>query len=120
MHVCMVTYSFYETDSRVMRYAEALSQRGDDVEVFALGKPDAPRTEVICGVKVRRLQGRVFNEKSKLTYLWRVSIFLLRALVAVSLGDLQKKYDLVHVHSVPDFLIFSALLPRLRGTPVIL
>jgi glycosyltransferase involved in cell wall biosynthesis len=27
---------------------------------------------------------------------------------------------LLHVHSVPDFLVFSALFPKLRGTPVIL
>jgi glycosyltransferase involved in cell wall biosynthesis len=120
MRVCMVTYSFYETDSRVMRYAEALTQRGDDVEVFALGKPETPRNEVIYGVKVHRLQGRVFNEKNRFTFLWRVSTFLMRAFVRVSLGDLRKKYDLVHVHSVPDFLVFAALLPRIRGTPVIL
>jgi len=34
--------------------------------------------------------------------------------------DLSQKYDLVHVHSVPDFLVFAALFPRLRGVPVIL
>jgi glycosyltransferase involved in cell wall biosynthesis len=120
MRVCMVAYSFYETDSRVMRYAEALTQRGDEVEVFALGRPGTPRTEIICGVQVHRLQGRLFNEKSRFTYLFRVAVFLLRALFRVSIRDIQKKYDLIHVHSVPDFLVLSALLPRLRGTPVIL
>jgi glycosyltransferase involved in cell wall biosynthesis len=32
----------------------------------------------------------------------------------------KKPYDLVHVHSVPDFLVFSALPVRLLGVPVIL
>src|SRR5579864_860654 len=46
LRICMVAYTFYETDSRVMRYAEALAERGDDVEVFALHRPGTPRTEV--------------------------------------------------------------------------
>lgn len=70
--ICMVAYTFYETDSRVMRYAEALAQKGDDVEVFALRRPGTPRTEVLCGVRVHRLQGRQFNEKGRLSYLWRI------------------------------------------------
>lgn len=120
LRVCMVAYSFYETDSRVMRYAEALVQRGDEVEVLALRSPGTPRTEVLCGVRVSRLQGRLFNEKSRYTYLWRILLFLMRSLWQVSVRDMREKYDLVHVHSVPDFLVFSALVPRLRGTPVIL
>ncbi|HUN60370.1 MAG TPA: glycosyltransferase [Candidatus Sulfotelmatobacter sp.] len=116
----MVTYSFYETDSRVMRYAEALAGRGDDVEVFALRGPGAPRTETMNGVQVHRLQERSFNEKSRFTYAWRILLFLLRATFQVAIHDIQEKYDLVHVHSVPDLLVFSALYPRLRQAPVIL
>jgi glycosyltransferase involved in cell wall biosynthesis len=118
--VCMVTYSFYETDSRVMRYAEALAQRGNKVEVFALRRPGTPPEEQICGVHVHRLQERVFDEQRLFTYGWRTLKFLVKALVRVARRDLQSKFDLVHIHTVPDFLVFSALVPRLRGTPVIL
>jgi glycosyltransferase involved in cell wall biosynthesis len=120
LRVCMVAYTFYETDSRVMRYAEALVQRGDQVDVFALHKPGSARDETLCGVRVRRLQGRLLNEKRRFSYIWRIVLFLMRALYHVSIHDLRQKYDLVHVHSVPDFLVLSALAPRLRGTPVIL
>jgi len=118
--VCMVTYSFYEIDSRVMRYAEALAQRGYEVEVFALRRPGTPRQERINGVSVCRLQERIFNEQRVFTYGWRTLNFLLKAFVRVAARDLRTKFDLVHVHTVPDFLIFAALVPRLRGTPVIL
>ena len=36
MKICMLAYTFYETDNRVRRYAEALSGRGDSVEVISL------------------------------------------------------------------------------------
>lgn len=120
LRVCMVAYTFYETDSRVMRYAETLVGRGDQVDVFALRRPGTAREERLHGVCVRRLQGRSFHERGRFSYLWRILLFLARAFFQVSSHDLQQKYDLVHVHSVPDFLVFSALLPRLRGTPVIL
>jgi len=120
LRVCMVAYTFYETDSRVMRYAEALAQRGDQVDVFSLRKPGTPRVEILGGVRVRRLQGRLFDEKSLLSYVWRILLFLTRTLYQVSIHDLRKKYDIVHIHSVPDFLIFSALVPRFRKTPIIL
>lgn len=120
LRICMVTYSFYETDSRVIRYAEALVQRGDQVDVFALRKTNTPRTEILSGVRVRRIQGRSFNETGRLSYVWRTVVFLVRALFQISVADFSQKYDILHIHSVPDFLVFSALVPRLRGTPVIL
>jgi glycosyltransferase involved in cell wall biosynthesis len=116
----MVSYTFYEVDSRAMRYAEALVERGDQVDVFALGRPGTPREETLCGVRIRRLQGRSFSETSRLSYAWRILLFLTRALYHVSISDLRKKYDIVHIHSVPDFLVFSAVIPRFRGIPIIL
>jgi glycosyltransferase involved in cell wall biosynthesis len=116
----MVAYTFYEADSRAMRYAEALAQRGDQVDVFALQRPGTPQSETLCGVRIRRLQGRSFRETSRLSYVWRILLFLTRALYQVSINDLREKYDIVHIHSVPDFLVFSALLPRFRGIPIIL
>src|SRR5713101_4305212 len=105
LHVCMVAYTFYETDSRVIRYAESLVQRGDRVDVFALGKVGAAVEENLRGVSVRRLQGRIFDETGRFSYLWRLLLFLARALYQVSIHDLSQRYDVIHVHSVPDFLI---------------
>ena len=117
LRVCMVAYTFYETDSRVIRYAESLVQRGDQVDVFSLGKAGASAKETLHGVRIWRLQGRVFDETGRFSYLWRVLLFLARALYQVSMHDLSQKYDLVHVHSVPDFLVFTGLFPRLRECP---
>ena len=120
LRVCMIAYSFYETDNRVMRYAETLAKRGDHVEVFALQREGLPDYEVLDGVHVYRLQRREVNEQGRFTYLTRILQFLTRAMVRVSRNHLREKYDLIHVHSVPDFLVFAAWLPRLQGVPVIL
>lgn len=119
--VAMVSYSFYESDNRVMRYAEALHERGDAVEVFALARSESsPRLETLNGVTVRRLQLRVRDEKRKAAYLFRVLRFLALSFWALSSQHLKRRYDVVHVHNVPDFLVFAALVPRLSGARVIL
>src|SRR5437868_7427645 len=46
--------------------------------------------------------------------------FLLFAAVTVTCLHLRRPYDVVHVHNMPDFLVFSALVPRLLGAKIIL
>jgi glycosyltransferase involved in cell wall biosynthesis len=120
--VCMITHSFYESDSRVLRYAEALAQRGDSVDVLALRRsPDIPKEEVIFGVKVFRIQDRFGKtEKSKSSFLWPLLRFLAVASWWVMNRHRGQRYDLLHVHNIPDFLVFAAWYPKLTGTPVIL
>ncbi len=115
----MVAYTFYETDNRVMRYAETLARRGDEVDVIAhYGQEKG--TLFRNGVRVLRVQQRITNEKSKFTYLFRICMFFLRAMIVLSFNHLREPYDLVHVHSVPDFLVFTALIPKLTGAKIIL
>src|SRR5260370_5924669 len=120
LRIAMIAFSFYERDNRILRYASALAKRGDYIDGFALRQEGQPAEEVTEGVPVDRLQTRTVNEKNQLSYLWRICLFLLRALIQVATHESRAHYDLLHVHSVPDFLVFSALFPKLRGTPVIL
>ena len=78
MNAWMISYSFYEIDYRVRRYAEALVKAGHGVEVFALQKGDLPREEDIHGVKLHRIQNRQINEHSPLTFFFRILLFFLR------------------------------------------
>jgi glycosyltransferase involved in cell wall biosynthesis len=121
MKVCMVAYTFYEEDNRVRRYAEALAKRGDQVDAVALRKGDQPKEEILNGVHIYRIQSRVVNEKSKFTYLGRILSFLIRSMLFLTRKQLSgRRYDLVHVHSVPDFEVFSAIVPKLMGSKIIL
>jgi len=72
----MVAYSFYESDNRVMRYAEALAQRGDQVDAIALRRKGDKKKEILNGVTVYRIQERELNETGKLDYLLRLLRFL--------------------------------------------
>lgn len=121
MRVCVIAYTYYETDSRVRRYAEALAKRGDRVDVVALGNGAAYRKkDSLRGVNVYRIQKRAISEKYQLSYLIKILAFLLRSGAFVTRRHLKEPYDLFHIHSVPDFEVFSALIPRLMSAKVIL
>ncbi len=121
MRICMLAYAFYESDTRIMQYATALTKRGDVVDVIALRRDeDQLEFETINGVNVFRVQSRIVNEKTKITYAARILSFLVRATFLSAKRHRTKPYQLVHVHNVPDFLVFGALFPKLCGVPVIL
>jgi glycosyltransferase involved in cell wall biosynthesis len=116
----MVAYTFYERDNRVMRYAETLAKRGDQVDVMSLHLRGLHDAGIRNGVRVLHVQERTVNERNQITYLIRVSLFFVRAMIRVSINHIRKPYQLVHVHSVPDFLVFTAWFPRLMGAKIIL
>ena len=116
----MLAYTFYETDNRVRRYAEALVRRGDQVDAIVLRREGQVTFEVIHGVNVYRIQRRVRDERSPFSYLRKVVTFLLRSAWTLTRRHLKARYDIIHVHSVPDFEVFATVIPRLMGARVIL
>ena len=120
LQVCHVAYSFYDSDNRVMRYAETLASRGDRVDVIALRGPGQASREDVRGVHVCRVQRRVAHERNRLQYLLKIGLFLSKCFLLLTIRGRGRSYDVVHVHNVPDFLVFAALIPKLRGTKIIL
>lgn len=120
MKVCMLAYTFYERDNRVRRYAETLVRHGHQVEAIALCRDGQPCEEVIAGVRLTRIQRRVIDEGGPFSYLLKLLLFFFRSLWVLAVRHLREPYDVVHVHSVPDFEVFAALIPRLFGARIIL
>ena len=119
--ICMVAYTNYESDNRVRRYAEALARRGDHVDVIALTADPVPvGKDTVSGVNLYRIQSRVQNERFKWTYFWRLSRFLWNASVFLTRQHHRVRYDVIHVHNVPDFLVFAAWYPKWTGAKLIL
>ena len=120
LRVAMLSYSFYESDARVSRYAETLVRRGDQVDAIAIGGEDSEDRAVINGVRVYRVQSRKRNERTKTAYLSRILKFLVKSSSLLTRMHRKHPYDLIHVHSVPDFEVFAAWFPKLKGAKIIL
>lgn len=116
----MVVYSIYDGDNRVRRYAETLVKRGYQVDAVALRREGQSKHEVIRGVRIFRIQRRVRNEKNRLDYLRKLVLFFFRSMFFLMREQTRDRYDLIHVHSVPDFEVFAAWYPKLTGSKIIL
>ena len=118
--MAMLTHSYYEEDPRVRREAEAIVASGRAVDVFALRRPGDPPHEVLDGVTVRRLGVQRHQGAGLGTYTREYLAFLARAGLALTAAHRRRRYGLVQVHTLLDFLVFAALPLRLVGVPVIL
>jgi glycosyltransferase involved in cell wall biosynthesis len=120
LRICHLAYTFYETDNRVIRYAQTFADCRNDVDVIALRRPDQSRHAESDGVGVFRIQRRTINEKSTHAYLLKLLWFFIKSTMLLTLLQVRRRYDVVHVHNVPDFLVFAALVPKLMGARIIL
>jgi glycosyltransferase involved in cell wall biosynthesis len=116
----MLAYSFYESDNRVRRYAETLVKQGYQVDAVALGKVGQPRYGSLAGVRICRIQERVRDETGKFSFLYKLVRFFINSALFISREHLQQRYDLIHVHSVPDFEVFATVFAKMTGAKIVL
>ena len=67
-----------------------------------------------CGCQFAR------SGKANFGYVVQYSQFLVACSIILAYRTLWRRYDIVHVHNMPDFLVFSALVPKLFGSKVLL
>lgn len=119
--VCMVAYSGYETDGRVRRYAEALTRRGDIVDVIALEQLNGEqKISTLNGVTVYHIQRRDRNKSGHWGFASQMLRFLFRSSILLTRLHARNRYDVVHIHNMPDFLVFAAWYPKMTGAHLIL
>jgi len=111
-------------ETRVQREAEALVNHGYEVDVVCARIPGEAAVDHHRGVRIYREEYHFPVRLAKKGGLADDFLAYLRffVMVAIRLTRLHKQhpYDTIQVHNLPDFLVFSALFPKLGGVPVIL
>lgn len=118
-NIGMVAYTEYTRDPRVRRYSEALIRHGYHVDCFVLKESTKPVTEIINGVKIHHLNSSQYRGVSNFSYIISYLRFFFLAFKALT-KNISKNYSVIHVHNMPDFLVFTTLINKLFGSKVIL
>ena len=118
-NIVMVVFAEYPTDVRVRREAEALQSEGYSVEVICIGPKKSQKRDTHNGVHIHRIVMKK-NRNNKLAYFFQYGFFIFRAFLKLSFLHLRKKYKIVHIHNLPDVLVFCAILPKLSGAKILL
>jgi glycosyltransferase involved in cell wall biosynthesis len=119
MRVAVVRQNFVEVDPRVQREVRALLQAGHEVDVIALRDEGRPRVERDGQLTIRRLR-LPRRRGGAVSYVADYAIFFAAAFALLTSLHMRRRYQLVQVHSLPDPLVFVALVPKLTGARVIL
>ena len=117
--ICILVQNVYDVDVRVRRKAEALASAGYSVDVLALAGPDRKKTYtlnnvVVHAVSLAKKRGSIFR------YVFEYVAFFLWAFVRVLLLSRRRRYSVVDVNTLPDFLIFAAVPARWMGAKLVL
>lgn len=118
--VCMVAYTHYQFDSRVRREAEALVERGDTVDFICLEDGNGENIERYNGVRLIKISSKRYRGSNAKMYLTSYLHFFIATTLKLAKLQLQNSYQVIQVHTMPDFMVFVAVFPKLLGAKVLL
>jgi glycosyltransferase involved in cell wall biosynthesis len=112
---CIVRQGGY--DLLVCREAQALRDDGLEVDVICQVTSQHKIEETIDGVHVCGLPV-VFKRGGSVSYIVGYVRFFFLVALQLTAFHLRHPYSLVQVNTLPDFLVFATLIPRLLGAKV--
>jgi glycosyltransferase involved in cell wall biosynthesis len=117
--VAVVVHAVVPGDPRIRRQGDALLEAGYEVDVICLRQEGRPTRETDGRLRIVRLPvDRAFV--SFAGHLAEYVAFTAMAAWRLALDHRVRRYDLVQVATVPDFLSFAALPEKLAGVPLLL
>ncbi|MGQ0607225.1 MAG: glycosyltransferase [Chloroflexota bacterium] len=117
--VAIAVHAILPGDPRVRRQSDALIDAGYEVDVICLRQPGEPAEERDGPMRIVRLP----LDRSFVGFAGHIAEYVaFTAMVAWRLAreHRRRRYDLVQVATVPDFLSFAAIPQKLGGVPLLL
>jgi glycosyltransferase involved in cell wall biosynthesis len=118
IEILHLAYTRYPADTRVKRELAALRAAGRRIAVIALRGPGERAVERRAETLVIRIPGRK-SRGGVLSYLLEYAEFTVRARRLIGAHRALAAVQVVHVHTLPDFLLWAALPARRRGARLV-
>ncbi len=118
--IAMVAYTHYESDPRCRREASVAAEAGWDVHFYALSQDGRRRTVSCDGIHLHQLPLQRYRGNSASVYMMSYLRFLVLAKAALLAGQLRWRFRIVHINTMPDFMVLAGLWPRILGAKIIL
>jgi glycosyltransferase involved in cell wall biosynthesis len=117
--ICLMRLKPYPQDTRFIKEVDALAGAGHEVHIVCGRRDREPATERRGAVTVHRLPIAP-RRGGPFVYVVQYGAFLVAAALTAARLHLRRPFDIVQVNSLPDALVFAAILPKLMGAHVVL
>ncbi|MCB0747812.1 MAG: glycosyltransferase family 4 protein [Ignavibacteriae bacterium] len=117
--ICIISKFLYDNDTRLQQQAKTLTQNGKSVDVLCLynGYEEKNKTNgkvniygIVCPTR----------KDTMLLYIWSTLRFSIVAFFKLLSLSFKGSYDVIVVHTLPEFLVFVTLIQKLGGTKILL
>jgi glycosyltransferase involved in cell wall biosynthesis len=115
----MLAYAHYINDARIKSYVSTLEDHGHRVDVVALRADEKSQVNTLRAGSIVHLMNK-YQGQSTLMYVWSYLRFLLKSSILLAFRSLRHRYDVVHVHNMPNALVLAAIFPKLLGARIML
>lgn len=116
----MIAFSNYLSDSRIIRQAQSAIRSGYKVDFITPRKPGEKKQEIIQGVNLYRLDVYRYKGNSIFKQIFSYFNFFIRCTILLFGMHIKNNYRIIHINNIPDFLVFSTVIPKALGAKVIL
>ena len=117
----MVVHAHYPVgETRVERQAQALVRHGHEVDVICLRDEGEAAVEERGSINIYRLPVKRHVGSGPTAHLFEYIAFFVLAFAKLVQLHRQRRYAVIQVHNLPDFLVFAGLVPKLTGARLFL
>lgn len=116
--VCFVRHGHFPDDPILCREVDAQLEAGREVDIICLHFGEQAKRETYNGANVYRIP--VTHHRSTVEryfFEYGVSFFLMSWVLLRQF--LRRRYDVIQVNAMPDFLVFCTLIPKLCGARIV-
>jgi glycosyltransferase involved in cell wall biosynthesis len=121
--ICLIRQSVFPYELSFLREVKTLKDAGYETHVICLSSKSVAhqheKEETINGVHVHRLP--LTRKKNGFTrYIYDYLSFFILATIKCTVLHLQNPFYAIQVNTMPDFLVFSAVIPKLLRAKVLI
>jgi glycosyltransferase involved in cell wall biosynthesis len=117
--ICIVRHAYFPDDPRDRKQAYALIEAGHEVDVLCLRRAGQSASETVNGVQVTRVA--LSHKRAGIVRYFSEYVYSFLLFSMVLFGRcFGRRYDCIQVSTMPDFLVFTAAIPKLIGSKVLI
>ena len=117
--LCVVRHGYFPDDIRVLKEVKALCEAGYSVDVICLKKQNEKYYEILENVHIYRIP-LTHRRGSLLKYTFEYSLSFILMFILLTVKYFHRRYDCFQVNTLPDFLVFITVIPKLFGAKILI